>query len=167
MTKKHNFIAIDPGLREMGFAHFEGDDLIDYGVKSLRRPKQKRKPLDVLRGVMTRFIEEKHPDVIALEKNSFAQIPQNQPLVVAIKLIHKIALDNNTPIYEYAPNTIKKEVCQDGRATKRLVSKIVSMRYPELNVYRGSNSRLRELYYFNMFDAVACGLTYLKYHDGK
>ena len=151
----------------MGFAHFEGDELVDYGVKSLRRPKQKRKPIDVLRGVIIRFIEEKHPDAIALEKNSFSHIPQNQPLVMAIKLIHNIALQNKILIYEFAPNTIRKEVCKDGRASKRLVSKIICMRYPELNVYRETNPGWRERYNQNMFDAVACGLTYLKNYDIK
>jgi len=162
MTRKLNLIAIDPGHREIGFAHFDGNELVDYGVKSLRRSKPKLNPLDVLKSVLGRFFREKSPSVIAIEKNSFSKIYQNLPVMRVIKIIQDMANRNNIPIYEFAPSTIRKEICNDGRATKREVSKIISARFPELIVYLESNRRWRERYYQNMFDAVACGLTYLK-----
>lgn len=162
MILKPNLIAIDPGHREIGYAHFDGNELVDYGVKSLRRPKPKLNPLDVLKSVLGRFFREKSPSVIAIEKNSFSKIYQNLPVMRVIKIIQDMANRNNIPIHEFAPSTIRKEVCNDGRATKREVSKIISARFPELIVYRESNRQWRERYYQNMFDAVACGLTYLK-----
>jgi len=79
-----------------------------------------------------------------------------------IKIVRDTATRNRIPVYDFAPNTIRKEICNDGRATKREVSKIISIKFPELVVYRESNRIWRERYYQNMFDAVACGLTYLK-----
>lgn len=162
MIQKPSIIAIDPGHREVGYAHFDGDELVDYGVKSLRRPKGKISPIDVFKAALNRFIKEKTPSVIALEKNSFSKINQNLPVMKIIKTVQDMAKAHDIPVYEFAPNTIRKEVCNDGRATKREVSKIISARIPELVVYRESNRRWRERYYQNMFDAVACGLTYLK-----
>ena len=162
MINKHSFIAIDPGHREVGYAHFDGDELVDYGVKSLRRSKPKLSPYDVFESVLIRFIKEKSPAAIALEKNSFSKINQNLPVMKIIKMVQDIAQAHNIPVYKYAPNTIRKEVCNDGRATKREVAKIISAMIPELAVYQESNRRWRERYYQNMFDAVACGLTYLK-----
>jgi Holliday junction resolvasome RuvABC endonuclease subunit len=162
MKTKSNLIAIDPGHREIGYAHFSGDELVDYGVKSLRRHKPNRNPLVILKAIMERFIKEKSPSAIALEKNSFSHVNQNLPVMQVIKAIHQIADRYSIPVAEFAPNTIRKEVCNDGRATKREVAKIVSARFPELVVYRESNRKWRERYYQNMFDAVACGLTYLK-----
>lgn len=164
MTPKPSLLAIDPGHREIGYAHFDGDELVDYGVKSLRRQRPKKNPLLVLRAVMKRLTEEKAPSVIAVEKNSFAHINQNLPVMQVIKIIHQIAARYTIPVTEFAPNTIKKEVCNDGRATKRDVAKFICARYPELLAYRDTDKAWRERFYSNMFDAIACGLTYLKLH---
>jgi Holliday junction resolvasome RuvABC endonuclease subunit len=164
MIHKHSFVAIDPGHREIGFAHFDCDELVDYGVKSLRRSKLNKSPYEIFEAILIRFIKEKTPSAIALEKNSFAKINQNLPVMRIIKMVHEIAKKHNIPVYEFAPNTIRKEICNDGRATKRDVAKIISASIPELAVYQESSRIWRERYYQNMFDAVACGLTYLKFY---
>ena len=162
MKTRLNILAIDPGLREMGIAHLENDEIIDYGVKSLRRPNQN--PLNVLNRIFTRLIKEKKPTIIAMEKNNFSRIEQNLQLMKAIQRIRQIARSHNISLYEFAPSTIKKEVCNDGRATKKQIAMVICSRYPELSVFLESNRRWRERYYQNMFDAIACGITYLKMH---
>ena len=164
MKPKISLLSIDPGHREIGYAHFDGDELVDYGVKSLRRHRPKKNSLNILKAVMERFLTEKSPSVIAIEKNSFAHINQNLPVMQVIRAIHRIAEKNNISIVEFAPNTIKKEVCNDGRAIKREVAKFICARYPELIAYRDSDKAWRERFYSNMFDAIACGLTYLRLH---
>ncbi len=37
--KAVRILAIDPGIRGMGFAVFEGDSLVRYGVKNLGKQK--------------------------------------------------------------------------------------------------------------------------------
>lgn len=164
-NNKHSIIAIDPGLREMGVCHFVGDDLIDYGVKSLRRPGNYNKRLNQVSLTIMRLLDEKKPNALVLEKNTFSQIQQNLPLVISIKCIHKLAKDRNIPIYEFAANTVKKAITGDGWATKRQVARVLCSIYPELAAYREANRRWRERYYMNMFDAVACGLTYIKLYE--
>jgi len=165
MTNKQNILAIDPGLREIGIAHLRGPELLDYGVKSLRRPSNAQKRSSVLCAIVARLLTEKQPDVFVLEKNSFGNMPQNQNLVRAVQRMKRVVSDTKIPIWEFAPSTIKKEITNDGRASKRQVARVLSARFPELKAYRESNRRWRERYYQNMFDAVACGLTYLKLHD--
>lgn len=166
-NNKHSIIAIDPGLREMGVSHFVGKELVDYGVKSLRRPGNYKKRLNQVSLTIVRLLEEKKPDVLVLEKNTFSQIQQNLPLVIAIKCIHKLAEERDIPVCEYAANTVKKAITGDGWATKRQVAGILCSLFPELSAYREANRRWRLRYYMNMFDAVACGLTYIKLHDQK
>lgn len=165
MTTKQTILAIDPGLREIGVAHFRGKELLDYGVKSLRRPGNARKRAAFLCTIVTRLLAEKRPDIFVLEKNSFTHVPQNQNLVQAVKEMKQVVREANVPIWEFAPNTIKKETTSDGRASKRQVAHVISALFPELKAYQESNRRWRERYYQNMYDAVACGLTYLKLHD--
>jgi len=48
MIQKANILSIDPGHREVGYAHFDGEQLVDFGVKSLRRVHLKTNPLELL-----------------------------------------------------------------------------------------------------------------------
>jgi Holliday junction resolvasome RuvABC endonuclease subunit len=159
MKNQTSLLAIDPGLREIGFAHFIGRELVDHGVKSMRRPN--RRPVDVLTQTMNRLLTEKTPEIVVIATNSFSQIQQNLPVMIAIQRIRAIARRHGVTVYEFASNTIKKEVTGDGRATKRAIAKVICAQFPELRPYFGSNCRWRERYYQNMFDAVAVGLTYL------
>jgi len=57
----------------------------------------------------------------------------------------------------YAPSTLKKAVCGNGRASKREVARVIVSKYPELKVYLTQDSAWKEEYHQNMFDAVALG----------
>lgn len=165
MRNQTNLLAIDPGLREIGIAHFIGRELVDHVVKSMRRPN--RRPIDVLTQTMNRLLREKTPEIVVIEKNSFSQIQQNLPVMIAIQRIKAISRKYGATVYEFAPNTIKKEATGDGRATKRAIVKVICAQFPELSSYRESNRRWRERYFQNMFDAVAIGLTHLKLTEEK
>ena len=162
---RSNIIAIDPGYREIGYARFEGDNLIDFGVKSLRRHHSQASSLIILGQTIRRFIDEQAPDTIVLEKNSFEHVNQNQPVMKVIKSIKRIASSYAISVMEFAPNTIRKTICNSGLATKRQVAQTVCTLYPELVPYLESRQIWRERYYQNMYDAVACGLTYLKLYE--
>lgn len=165
MNQKISLLAIDPGIREIGIAHFEGKELVDYGVKSLRRSGKNPPPLQILKVIIERLVAEKHPDVIAMEKNGIARAQQNLLLAVAIERIRSMAVRNNIPIYEFVPSTIRKTVTGSGRASKGEVSKAICRRFPELTNYRKTKTRSQERYYQNMYDAVACGLTYIRLNE--
>jgi len=161
MTRKRSLLAIDPGLREMGMAHFEGRDLIDYGVKSLRRHGNQAMRPQMLVAVVTRLLREKQPDAVAIEQNDFDHIRQNRQLMAAIRRVHRVVIDAHIPLYAFAPSTIRKAVTGDGTATKFIVAKIICAGNPYLKPYLHREAGWRQRYYFNMFDAIACGLAYL------
>lgn len=161
MAKRTKILAIDPGTRDMGVAFLEDDVLQDYGVKSVRRGPKARDLLLSLENILTRLIQEKQPDVIALEQNHFSHIKQNLLLTLTVAKLKAIAKRCNVPVEEYAPNTVRKAVCNNGNATKRQLAQVVAARYTELNAYLESNRRWRERYYQNIFDAIAVGLTFL------
>ena len=167
MTRKRSVIAIDPSLRETGFAHFRARELVDYGVKSLRRPGNAPKRIAILREVVKRLIKLKQPDVLVMEDNPFSYIQQNQSLVIATLWIKELASSAKVPVREFAPSTIKELVTGDDRATKRRVTSVLCAQFPELKFYRECNRSWRVRYYQNMFDAVACGFTYIRLYEDK
>lgn len=162
MIRKRNILAIDPGLREMGMAHFEGKDLVDYGVKSLRRTgNQERRP-HMFVEIVARLLREKQPDAVAIEQNDFDHIRQNQQLMTAIRRVHQVVIGAYVPLYAFAPSTIRKAVTGDGTASKFIVAKVICAAHPFLKPYLHREPGWRQRYYFNMFDAIACGLAYLQ-----
>jgi len=165
MNRKISLLAIDPGIREIGIAHFEGNELVDYGVKSLRRSGKNPSPLQILKKIMGWLLAEKRPVFIAMEKNGIARAQQNLLLAVAVEKIKSIAVRNDIPVYEYVPATIRKTVTGSGWASKGQVSKAVCLQFPELKNYRKTKTRSQTRYCQNLFDAVACGLTFFAIHD--
>ena len=165
MNMKVGLLAIDPGYREFGFAHFSGTELLDCGVKSLRRVEEAG--INVLSRTIARLHEEKTPAVLVFEKNNFSNMPQNKLVMKAIHIITNIARKNKLQIYAFAPSTIKKVVAADGRATKREISQVICARFPHLRPFKDTGKLWKDRYHQNMFDAIAVGLTYLKLTQEK
>ncbi|MFH0804633.1 MAG: crossover junction endodeoxyribonuclease RuvC [Patescibacteria group bacterium] len=161
---RDSILALDPGTREMGYASFDGDELVDYGVKSIRHGRVTAGLLLNVDRIVSRMIRQKQPRVLVIEKNTFSQIQQNVRLVLAIARIKAVARRYRLRAYEYDSRTIRKAVCNDGNATKRELARTIAVRYPEMRAYLESNRRWRERYYQNSFDAIACGLTFRALH---
>lgn len=158
---KTRILALDPGTRELGYAAFEGDSLVDYGVKAVRRQSLREAPLARFERAIRTLLREKKPSILVLERNYFIRIKQNALLTIATAKIKAIAKRRGISTKEYHTRTIRRIVCKNGNSTKREVAQIICSRIPELRAYQGSNRKWRERYYHNIFDAVACGLAYL------
>jgi Holliday junction resolvasome RuvABC endonuclease subunit len=160
-------LAIDPGSREFGFAVFTGETLTDQNVKSLRRTHRSEDRLSVLQRTFTHLLEERQPQALAMEKNSFHGSAQNDLLMRIIGRMQTIARRHSLPIYEFAPNTIKKTIAGDPAATKRVIAKIICTQQPHLRVHLDHKHQWQERYCLNMFDAIATGLTCLHFASTK
>jgi len=162
MAEKNNSIlAIDPGTREMGFACFDGSELVDFGVRSIR---QGSLPI-ILRhvgAIVERLISEKRPYDLAYEKNAFSQIRQNYRLVRAIYRIESVAHRHNVRTFSYDPRTVRKVVSGNGNLKKRELARCVAFKYPETRIYLKGRNVTQERFWLNAFDAIGCGLAYLK-----
>lgn len=158
----HRLVSIDPGMKKIGLASFEGKNLTDYVVKEIPTAPLVRDRLLSLEQVLNRYLDEKRPTQIALEKNTFSSATQNGLLVLAYYKILAIARRRHIPVFEYVPISIRKVVCGNGHATKRDVMKVLISKYPELRIFAGTDRRWKERHYFNLFDAIAVGLTHIK-----
>ncbi len=61
-------------------------------------------------------------------------------------------------VQSFAPSTMKKMICGNGRASKEEVARVVVSKFPELKVYLTQDRKWKERYHQNMFDAVALGM---------
>lgn len=158
---KIKIVAVDPGTKHLGFAAFEGTELVDYGVKTVRQGSE-RIILQHLEEIISRLIKEKKPDYFVLERNTFSQIKQNVRLTLAISRMKYVAKKNSVLVYEYDPKTIRKEICNDGNASKLRVAQTLVTTFDELKVYLQSDKGWVLRYNLNLLDAVAVGMTFIR-----
>ncbi|HUU50572.1 MAG TPA: crossover junction endodeoxyribonuclease RuvC [Nitrospinota bacterium] len=155
---KSKILAIDPGTREMGIAFFDKGKIIYYGVKTIKKGKSPSETLKEGRKIILRLIKDFKPDNLIAEKAFFANNRRASLLNVFVDKIKSIARRKKLKLLNYAPSTVKKAICGNGRASKKDVARVIISKYPELKVYLTQDRAWKELYHQNMFDAVALGM---------
>ena len=160
MRKKHNTIlALDPGLRELGFAVLTGRRLVDAGVLPLRYlPPNER--VGEARRQLRGWLKTYHPQVLVVERTYHHPIPWLDRLHRLALSAEGLAKRRHMKVATYAPQQVRQTVVGNGKATKREVATVVANRYAPLRLYLTQDRRWKERYWQNMFDAIALALHY-------
>jgi Holliday junction resolvasome RuvABC endonuclease subunit len=159
MSKNNSkILAIDPGTREMGVAFMEEGKLIYYGVKAIKKKKSPHETLKEGRKIILRLINDFEPNTLVFEKSFFFNNRNASLLNVFVDEIKTIGKRKGLKVVGYAPSTVKKFICGNGRASKKEVARVIVSKYPELKVYLTQDRAWKEEYHQNMFDAVALGM---------
>lgn len=151
-------LAIDPGTRHMGVAVLTAPELVYYGVKSFRGERPADALIRATRFSLQELIASHRPAVLAYEKTFYVQAKRSALLHVQEAEIIRVGRLAGLRVAGYAPTRVRKLLCQDGRATKRDVARILVDRFPELGRYLAAASPRQETYWLNMFDAIAVGV---------
>jgi len=157
MSKNNTkILAIDPGTKYMGYAFFD-KKLIYHGVIVIKdgTPTQKLKEG---RKAILRLIKDFRPNVLAVEMAFFGNNKTAGIMNVLVREIMSIGRRKGLRVISYAPTTVRKFICGDGRADKKALSEIIVSKYPNLKVYLTQDRAWKERYHQNMFDAVALGV---------
>jgi Holliday junction resolvasome RuvABC endonuclease subunit len=148
-------LGIDPGARQIGVSVFRGDDLLFFGLKTIKA----RNPDEVLektRNIMIRLIDEYRGDYVAIEKIVFVQ--QQRSFVMSVyEEIIEVVRQRNIPLIEYDPSAIKTFICTNGKPTKQSAAQILGQKYGELAKYLNTSNVWQRRYAAGLFDAIAVG----------
>ena len=98
------------------------------------------------------------PNLIVVEKAFFSKNRNASLLNVLVDEIKSIAKKKRIRYVDYAPSTVKKHICGNGRAGKEEVARVVVSKYPELKVYLTQDREWKTRFHMNMFDAVSLGI---------
>ena len=160
--KNERILAIDPGTREMGFVILQNHEILYYGVKTFRKRSPVSTLLKDVRKTILKLIVDFQPGTLVIEKTFFYKQKNTAKLIMMADEVKTIAKRKKLNVVEYAPKTVRKAICESGKATKRELAKILCSRYQELHVYLTQDRKWKEKYWQNMFDALGVGLTYQK-----
>ena len=95
---------------------------------------------------------------MVVEKAFFANNRSAALLNVFVDEIRAIGKRKKLEVLSYAPSTVKKFICGNGRASKKEIARVIVSKYPELKVYLTQDRAWKEEYHQNMFDAVALAM---------
>lgn len=157
-----SILAIDPGSRRIGYAVFEGTELVFGRVKDFG---YQRHLSTVVRGTR-RLVEDQiryfKPQLLVLERTFAGYRNKDISKLVAVsEEIRTVAREQALPIVEYAPRTARLIVLGNGNATKTQVAEALCLRYPELRIHLEQTHLWKETYWSNCYDAVCVGAAYL------
>jgi crossover junction endodeoxyribonuclease RuvC len=157
-TQHSRILAIDPGTRLMGIAFLEDGKLVYHTVKVIAKGSSPQRTLQRARDAVVRLIDDFEPDTIAVERTFFSQNRHTALLNVLFDEIRSVTRRRRLTFVSYAPATIKKFTCGNGRAGKKQVATVVVSHFPELKVYLTQDRAWKERFHQNMFDAVALAI---------
>lgn len=150
-------LALDPGLRELGYAVLQGRRLVTSGVLGLRRiPKRDR--LDMARKHVRSWLRTHRPQVVVVEKTYRHPVPWLDQLHQLSRSARNLATRRHAVFAMYSPQRVRATVAGNGKAKKPEVAIAVAHRFPSLRVYLTQDRRWKERYWQNMFDAIALAL---------
>ena len=150
-------LALDPGLRELGYAVLSGRRLVTGGVLGLRQtPKEVR--LAEARKHVRSWLRAHRPRVVVAEKTYRHPVPWLNDLHRLTLSVRRAAARRSIAFATYAPQRVRRHVVGNGWATKSEVALAIAHRYPTLRVYLTQDRRWKERYWQNMFDAIALAL---------
>src|SRR5262245_24690717 len=156
-TKTDTILALDPGLRDLGYAVLHGRRLVTSGVLGLRRiPKSQRLPS--ARKHVRSWLRTHRPDVVVVEKTYRHPVPWLDQLHQLSRTAKNLATRQSAAFTMYSPQSVRATVAGNGKAKKPEVAVAVAHRFPSLRVYLTQDRRWKERYWQNMFDAIALGL---------
>jgi len=128
-------LAIDPGTKTMGIALTDDGKLIYHGVKVIKNRQSPHEILKEGREIIFRLIKDFRPKILVVEKSFFANNRNSALLNVFVDEIKAIGKRKGLKVMSFAPNTVRKHICGNGKASKKDLAKVMATRHPELKVY--------------------------------
>jgi Holliday junction resolvasome RuvABC endonuclease subunit len=159
--KTKTILAVDPGLRDLGFAVLRGRRLATAGVEPLRLLPAERRHYAALRCVRE-LIRSYGPGVLVLETTARHSLSWLDAVDRLARSLRRLARREGAIVATYAAQTVRKSVVGNGRARKREVAEALAARFPELRVFLTQDRRWKERYFQNLFDALALALHHEK-----
>ena len=120
-------IAIDPAIRNTGYAVLEGDHLeqkvLDFGIISIPAKIPQSGALAAIHTGISNLIKKWQPDEAAVEGIIYVQSHRTAISMGAARAATLIAAaEAGLEIYEYAPRKVKQVVTGNGSADKQQVA---------------------------------------------
>jgi Holliday junction resolvasome RuvABC endonuclease subunit len=156
-TKTDTILALDPGLRELGYAVLSGKEILTHGVLPLRDIAPSRR-FGKVRESLEAWMRAYRPHTVVVEHIPRRPLDSLAGLPALGRLLRRLARRRRVKLLEYSVKAVRKSVVGDGWAGKADVARAVARRFSELRIYLTQDRKGKVRYWQNMYDAVALAL---------
>ena len=153
-SSTQRILAISPGTKYLGLAFFEGDDLSQFGVKTLGGRKTEQNLLPRVEAFLDELIELHRPDVLVVMELFYAQRRLSPLLGKLISALVRRGRERRILVRRYMPTELKKRFCEERRTRRNLAGAMVRRHWFLRSFLKRESTRG---YWQQMFDAVALG----------
>ena len=156
-------LALDPGLRELGYAVLAGRKLVASGVRPLfLTPRHNR--IAEGRRLLKGWLAAHRPDTVILERTYAHPTGTFHDVHRFATAMLKAAGRRGFRTATYPPQTVRKAIVGNGNAEKREAAKVLAAQFPALQVLLHWRTRKAEKYFLNAFDALALAVFHQTQH---
>lgn len=152
-------LAIDPGLRDLGFAVLTRGRLVAYGVRTLRPVSYAARIAEASSLVRT-WAEAHRPAALVLEQTHGHPVNWFDAIDRLAHSAARVARKHDIEVARYYPQTVRRLIVGNGNATKQELSAALVLHFRQLRVYLTQDRKWKQRYFGHMFDAVALALYY-------
>jgi Holliday junction resolvasome RuvABC endonuclease subunit len=170
------FLSLDPGIKRLGWAIFDGSLLEDHGVFGFRDKEDGESFVEYRDVVVCTFgtwfrqqvndfaVSHVNTETVPVVSASrgFTATPQRLLVTVALSIFRWLSYELDLSWSEVSAITVKKKLIGDAKATKAQIRRAVLARYPEVQ----RNRKLGDIE-FDETDAIAAGITGLEKYSWK
>jgi len=147
-------LAINPHTRYLGFAVFQGGELIDWGVKTFKGRWSKAK-LEKIK-VAVRFLIDRYGlDTLAIKELHPSR--SSEPLAALVRELNKLARKRGLESHSYTLQDLKSGLSDEPRLNKKALAERLAQRYPIIARELAKEQENKNPYFYRMFEAVALG----------
>jgi Holliday junction resolvasome RuvABC endonuclease subunit len=166
MHEPKTIIGIDPGTKEMGLAVLRGQQLLAYGVHTLRNGERPYDLVGQARRIVLGYVAEHNPQVVAIEAPLMLPTRRAAILSVIAQELRGRAKELGLKVVELPPQEVRERVVGNPRATKIDVAEaLVRQGFGELQelipkrpARAALGLRPRDKYWLHMFDALGLAM---------
>lgn len=166
-------LGIDPGTREMGLALIHGNELLFFGVRTLRNGKRPYEVVGQARKIVLDTIGKYQPDTVAIEQPFNLATTRSHVLNVIADELRERADEIGLKVVWLSPEAVRERVVGNAHATKiDIAHKLVASGFDQLQglipkrpMRAALGLQAKDKYWLHMFDALALAVAARGYSE--
>lgn len=158
---KHNILTIAPYTKRLGFAVFSQSEILYFAVKTFKLPRTIKSVKAEISQNIKKLTKDFKPELVIVKTLNSRQV-NSKKLRSVVGQIKLEAECRNLPVNEISFERVKQELCSGKKATKAVLFKMLSARYPEIKRFASFQNLSQAEYYNSLFSAVAIGFYWQK-----
>jgi hypothetical protein len=153
-------LAVDPRIRRVGYAVFANHQLVDWGMRNLRKGTRDLRVRQALIPYLISLLDGQHPSVLVVPRVGTGGFRRSRHVVSALDALVREARKRDIPVVSVTPEQLRASFTATTgkpRPSEAPMNRSVIDRYPELTSSLPRQRRLwdPEDYFTPMFRAVA------------